>query len=43
VLFGSDLPNTQVTIQRNLARLSALSDRARTAIGFANAHRLVPA
>jgi predicted TIM-barrel fold metal-dependent hydrolase len=43
VLFGSDLPNTQVTIERNLARLSALSEPARTAIGFANARRLVPA
>jgi predicted TIM-barrel fold metal-dependent hydrolase len=42
VLFGSDLPNTQVKIERNLSRLSALSDPARTAIGFANAHRLVP-
>jgi hypothetical protein len=42
VLFGSDLPNTQVTIEQNLSRLSALSGRARTAIGSVNANRLVP-
>jgi uncharacterized protein len=42
VLFGSDLPNTQVTIEANLARLASLSAAARTAIGSANAHRLVP-
>jgi uncharacterized protein len=42
VLFGSDLPNTQVTIEANLARLSTLSTTARKAITSANAHRLVP-
>jgi uncharacterized protein len=42
VLFGSDLPNTQVTIEANLARLATLSTSARTAIAFGNAHRLVP-
>jgi predicted TIM-barrel fold metal-dependent hydrolase len=42
VLFGSDLPNTQVTIERNLTRLSALTATARTAIASANAYRLVP-
>jgi predicted TIM-barrel fold metal-dependent hydrolase len=42
VLFGSDLPNTQVTIERNLTRLSGLTTTARTAIAFGNAHRLVP-
>jgi uncharacterized protein len=42
VLFGSDLPNTQVRIEANLARLATLSTAARTAIAFANAHRLVP-
>jgi predicted TIM-barrel fold metal-dependent hydrolase len=42
VLFGSDLPNTQVTIEANLSRLSTLSTSARTAIAFSNARRLVP-
>ena len=42
VLFGSDLPNTQVRIEANLTRLSRLTTTARTAIAFANAHRLVP-
>jgi uncharacterized protein len=42
VLFGSDLPNTQVRIETNLARLATLSTAARTAIASANAHRLVP-
>jgi predicted TIM-barrel fold metal-dependent hydrolase len=42
VLFGSDLPNTQVTLEANLSRLSTLSATARTAIAAANAHRLVP-
>jgi predicted TIM-barrel fold metal-dependent hydrolase len=42
VLFGSDLPNTQVTIEANLSRLSTLSTLARTAIAFANARRLIP-
>jgi uncharacterized protein len=42
VLFGSDLPNTQVTIERNLSRLATLSPTARTAIASDNAHRLVP-
>lgn len=41
VLFGSDLPNTQVTIEANLARLSTLSTTARRAITSANARRLV--
>lgn len=41
VLFGSDLPNTQVTIEANLTRLTTLSGAARTAIGWGNAHRLV--
>jgi len=43
VLFGSDLPNTQVRIEANLSRLTTLTTTARTAIAFANAHRLVPA
>jgi predicted TIM-barrel fold metal-dependent hydrolase len=42
VLFGSDAPNTQVTLEANLARLNALSTSARTSIAFANARRLVP-
>lgn len=42
VLFGSDLPNTQVTIEANLARLSALTATSRTSIAFANADRLLP-
>ena len=42
VLFGSDLPNTQVRIEANLARLTTLTTTTRTAITFANAHRLVP-
>jgi predicted TIM-barrel fold metal-dependent hydrolase len=42
VLFGSDLPNTQVTIERNLTRLATLTTNARTAIASGNAHRLVP-
>jgi hypothetical protein len=32
-----------VTVERNLARLSSLSDPARAAIGFANGRRLVAA
>jgi uncharacterized protein len=42
VLFGSDLPNTQVRIEANLSRLTTLSRAARTAIGHGNAHRLLP-
>jgi predicted TIM-barrel fold metal-dependent hydrolase len=43
VLFGSDVPNTQVTIEDNLARLSRLTPGARTYITSGNARRLVPA
>jgi uncharacterized protein len=42
VLFGSDLPNTQVTLEENLSRLAHLSDTARSSIARDNARRLVP-
>jgi predicted TIM-barrel fold metal-dependent hydrolase len=42
VLFGSDLPNTAVTIAANLTRLAGLTTTTRTAIASGNAHRLVP-
>jgi predicted TIM-barrel fold metal-dependent hydrolase len=43
VLFGSDLPNTQVLVEDNVSRLEALSPQARTAIASGNAHRLLAA
>jgi predicted TIM-barrel fold metal-dependent hydrolase len=43
VLFGSDLPNTQVLVEDNVLRLAALSPQARTAIASGNAHRLLAA
>jgi predicted TIM-barrel fold metal-dependent hydrolase len=43
VLFGSDLPNTQVTVEQNLERLAALSPAARLAVGSGNAARLLAA
>jgi uncharacterized protein len=42
VLFGSDVPNTQVTVEANLARLAKLTTSARTAIACSNADRLLP-
>jgi predicted TIM-barrel fold metal-dependent hydrolase len=41
VLFGSDLPNTQVLIEDTLSRLDELSLPARTAIESTNAERLL--
>lgn len=43
VLFGSDLPNTQVLVEDNLSRLDELSPLARRAIGSRNAERLLAA
>jgi predicted TIM-barrel fold metal-dependent hydrolase len=43
VLFGSDAPNTQVPIEHNLARLSALTPATRDRIVSGNARRLIPA
>jgi len=43
VLFGSDLPNTQVTLEQNLARLDSLSPAARDAVARGNAARLLAA
>jgi predicted TIM-barrel fold metal-dependent hydrolase len=40
VLFGSDLPNTQVTLEDNLARLGRLSPPTRRAVASGNAARL---
>lgn len=42
-LFGSDAPNTAVTVERSLARLSSVSDATRTAILSGNAARLLAA
>lgn len=41
VLFGSDLPNTQVLVEDNLSLLDELSAPARTAIESTNAERLL--
>jgi predicted TIM-barrel fold metal-dependent hydrolase len=43
VLFGSDVPNTQVPIEHNLARLSTLTAATRAHIVSGNARRLIPA
>ncbi|MGZ4632562.1 MAG: amidohydrolase family protein [Actinomycetes bacterium] len=43
VLFGSDLPNTQVLVEDNLAHLDELSPGARDAIVSGNATRLLAA
>lgn len=43
VLFGSDLPNTQVTLEANLTQLDHLSPGARRAVASGNAARLLGA
>jgi predicted TIM-barrel fold metal-dependent hydrolase len=43
VLFGSDLPNTQVLLEDNLRWLDALSPVARNAVASGNATRLLAA
>ena len=41
VLFGSDLPNTQVTLEANLATLAPLPPATRTQVASGNAARLL--